>query len=73
MPKTLKLGVLAKRIQDLEATLAHATTVESIEADGTTKKVSKAKLTAAIAALKNADTKLSRVCQQGVFGVKVSP
>lgn len=73
MPKTLKLGDLASRIRDVQAALDSATTVEATGTGGTTRTVSSTQVKAAVAALKGAETKLARLCQQGVFGVKVSP
>jgi len=71
MPKTLKLGDLSKRIRDVKLALAAAKKVESVGKGG--KSVNKATVKAAVTALENAEKKVARICQQGVFGVKVSP
>jgi hypothetical protein len=73
MPKNLKLGDLAKQIRDAQTDLDTAKKVETTDMSGTTQTVSATKVKAAVAALKSADAKLARLCQQGVFGVKVSP
>ena len=72
MPKNLKLGDLASKIRAIQKDLDNATTVETTDMTGTTKTVSATKVKAAVTALSNAETKLSRLCQQGVFGVRVS-
>jgi hypothetical protein len=73
MPKNLKLGDLAKNIKDNKDALAAAKTVETKDMQGNTVLVSKTKVNAAIKAMKGAEDKMARLCQQGVFGVKVSP
>jgi hypothetical protein len=72
MPKNLKLGDLAKQIKNNKDALASATKVETKNKKGKTVLVSAAKVKAAIKAMKGAEDKMARLCQQGVFGVRVS-
>lgn len=72
MPKNLKLGDLAKKIKDNKDALASAKKVETTNKKGKTVLVSATKVEAAIKAMKGAETKMARLCQQGVFGVRVS-
>ena len=72
MAKTLKLGDLAKQIQETQQALSAATKVEKVKEDGSTVAVDPQSVKDAIAALKDAEKMLARTCQAGVFGVKVS-
>ena len=74
MPKTLKLKALATKIMEIHDILSDATTVQKLKQDGTLGAITDPdNVNDAVKALKNADQKLRRVCQQGVLGVKVSP
>lgn len=73
MAKTLKLGDLAKQIQETQEALSAATTVEKFKEDGSTVAADPQSVQDAIAALKAAERVLARACQAGVFGVKVGP
>ncbi len=74
MPRTLKLKKLADQITDIHTALDAATKVEKLKQDGTVGAVTNPQnVDDAVAALKDANKMLRRVCQQGVFGVKVSP
>ena len=74
MPKNLKLRDLAKQIKDTKNALKAATKVEKLKADGTVgAQANPQNVEDAVKAMKSADQMLRRVCQQGVFGVKVSP
>ena len=74
MPRTLKLKDVAKQIKDTENALKAATKVEKLKADGSVgAQANPQNVKDAVKALKSADQMLRRVCQQGVFGVKVSP